>query len=1480
VRFAPVTFLVRLSGAAERQIIGRMAGAAPTVQSGLEFRLLGPLEVWRGAQQLRLGGERQRGLLALLLLHVNELVTSDQLVDQLFGTDAGDDGVRSLRVAISRLRRLLANGEDSGVLVTRPGGYLARVDPDQLDVARFERLLQEGQRTAAAGDPLATAVTLREALGLWRGPALGDLSLLEFVQPEIRRLEELRLAALLERIDADLALGRDAELIAELEALVAANPLQERARGQLMLALYRAGRQADALAAYRQTSELLRDELGLEPSRALQQLERAMLQQDESLELAGRSRLAASDRLAVCPFKGLASFERSDAEYFCGRERVVSDLVTRLAAGTLVGIVGPSGVGKSSALRAGVLPALAAGVLPGSEGWRQVLVRPGEHPRAALDRAFDADGMAHALQGLARAERIVVAVDQLEELFTVCTDDRERETFIEELMTAAADHNRRALVLVSLRADFYGRCASFTQFAQELSRNHVLVGPMDCEELTRAIELPAARAGLRVERALVDALVADVVGEPGGLPLMSTALLELWRARDGNLLGYASYRASGGVDGAVARLAEQAYMRLSETDRRVARGLMLRLAAGERDSLVRRRLPLADLDIDGAQRVLAVLTDARLLTVSDGEVEVSHEALFREWPRFRGWIEEDHAGRRVHAHLTASAREWQSRGRDRADLYRGARLAAALDWTAQHPRELNAVENDFIQTAHAESQSDQRRQRVQNRRLRGLLTGVGVLLVLAVSAGIVALVKQLSAATDARVALARQLGAEAVSEPRVDLAMLLARESVNLHRDPQTEGTLLATLLRSPAAIGTFALPIDARPQGVALSPDGRTVAIPDNNERLRFYDAQTHTERRAPLSDLLDTDPPVYSSDGSLLLYTAKGRTGYPFVAVRDAHTLRLLSRLQFDRRAQARPAIDASDDPSSTYLIGPDDRSAYYGYWFTDAAGNPGAAYVDRWSLRSGRLLSATAIGAGPLLALRLRAHGTQLVVVDSTSSQVFDTRSMRRLSSVTIAPAPGENATEAAISPDGRAAAIGSSTGSVSFVDLATGSTRPGVGGHSAYVARVAYSPDGRVVVTTGDDNQVIIWDPQNATPIEVLSGHAGAVHGAAFSADGQTLYTSSLDGVVLEWDLGGDRRFGRPFTAGPGLPNGAPGTPGTPPLAISPGGAMFAVRTGQLTVGLFSTQTLRELSSFVIPRRGGVIDAVAWSPQGPELAVAGQSGVVQLWSVSGPPRLLRSLTGLRSQGGQPEAAQDIAFAPGGALLAASDVSATPSNRPSDGHIAIWHTASGTLAATPTDLGQPGDSIAFSPNGRELAVGLDGGPALILDATSGRVRRTLHPVGSADQQPIISVAFAPDGTLATGSWAGIVQLWNTSSGQAIDHPLLVAAGPVASIAFDPAGERFATTGDDGSAKLWFTNTLQQEGSTFQGQTGAWGHTAFSPNGSNLIVIYDDGKGFAWPVTPSAWKQHACAIAGRNLTREEWARFVTGHDYEPVCP
>ena len=344
------------------------------------------------------------------------------------------------------------------------------------------------------------------------------------------------------------------------------------------------------------------------------------------------------------PVQGLAFFDRADAEFFCGRERLVSDLVARLVESPLVGILGPSGIGKSSLLRAGVLSALSDGALPGSgHGGRCYCGRASTLRRA---RAHTRRRSARRVLGrLPRGERIVIAVDQLEELFTLCETEDERAAFLEWLAAAACDPEQRALVVVSLRADFYGRLASYPRFAELLSRSHVLVGPMDREELPRAIEQPAARAGLKVERALVDALVSDVAGEPGGLPLLSTALLELWRTRDGHALRYTSYRTSGGVRGAVARLAEAAYTELDESERRIARRVMLRLAGGEPEALVRHRVPLSELEqIDGGEHVIGKLTDARLLTVSDDEVELSHEALLREWPRYQAWLEEDRVG--------------------------------------------------------------------------------------------------------------------------------------------------------------------------------------------------------------------------------------------------------------------------------------------------------------------------------------------------------------------------------------------------------------------------------------------------------------------------------------------------------------------------------------------------------------------------------------------------------------------------------------------------------------------------------------------------------------------------------------------------------------------------------------------------------------------------------------------------------------------
>lgn len=253
----------------------------------MEFRILGPLEVYEDERRVELGGARQRALLAILLTRANHVVSKDRLIDELFGEEPRESAASLLQVYVSRLRKALEPGrkrrQQTGIVVTKAPGYLVRVEPDELDLERFERLAEEG-RTALAAAPEVARERFAEALALWRGPALADFELEPFAQGESRRLEELRLAVVEDRIDADLALGRHATLVGELESLVDLHPLRERLRGQLMLALYRSERQAEALDVYQATRRTLVDELGIEPSGRLQDLERAILRQDPELD--------------------------------------------------------------------------------------------------------------------------------------------------------------------------------------------------------------------------------------------------------------------------------------------------------------------------------------------------------------------------------------------------------------------------------------------------------------------------------------------------------------------------------------------------------------------------------------------------------------------------------------------------------------------------------------------------------------------------------------------------------------------------------------------------------------------------------------------------------------------------------------------------------------------------------------------------------------------------------------------------------------------------------------------------------------------------------------------------------------------------------------------------------------------------------------------------------------------------------------------
>ncbi len=1161
-----------------------------------------------------------------------------------------------------------------------------------------------------------------------------------------------------------------------------------------------------------------------------------------------------------CPYKGLASFGPDDARLFFGRERLVGELAARTVGSGLLAVVGASGSGKSSLIAAGLLPSLREGLLPGSKRWHPVAMRPGPHPLETL--------AALGLESVDPTERLVLVVDQFEELFTLCTDEDERGRFADRIV-AIADDPDRAVVVVGLRGDYYDRCAAYPALAALLAANQVLVGPMALDELRRAVELPARRAGARVESALVERIVSELGHEAGGLPLLSTALVELWFAQTDSWLRLETHESLGGVRGAVARLAESSYGELSTDQQEAARRLFLRLVqTGEDGTLARRRVPLTELDLGRDPElaaVVATLTADRLLTAHGGAVEVAHEAVLREWPRLQSWLSEDAQGREVREHLTESARRWKEQDRDAADLYRGARLSATRDWASAHQRELNALEREFLAESSAESEHELTKQRRTNRRLKGLLAGVGLLLALAIGAGGIALVSRSDARHEATVALGRQLGAEAVSEPRIDRAMLLARESLRLDRSPQTEGTLLATLLRSPALIGTFSLPPSDRPQELRVSPDGHEIAVVANTNRMYLFDARTHKQLRTlPLANF-DYDYVPGTHD-----LFAGGTGSLPYLLV-DTGTGRAVRRFELSQLWE-----NTLSTPVEPLIITPDGRRAFLLWAVEHPDGTVGASYAEAWSIQHGGPSRLVPLHATGILAATATPDG-RLIVVDDNVITTWDTATMKRISTVAGPHLSGPDA-RGALSPNGHTFAYGLADGTVHFFDVATGKTTTGQGGHSAEVESLAFSPDSRLLVSTGDDRTVIVWDANTGEPVERLVGHGGRVISAAFSKNGKTLYSVSLDGTVLEWDLAGSRRFGDPVRVGQTLNgnNASPDdpVPRTPILAISADGRTFAVHSAPASIALYSTDSLQPLRTIALPP-GSPVWAAAWA--GPELVLGTDSGAVEEWSTSGAPRLTRRLAGLPT--GRHRPVRGLATADSGHLVAAIDGYIGPRPKAGGphldyGYLVIWR--DGRIVGKPLRLRTFADSVAFSADGSKLALTTDDGRVLVIDPDTGRAERTIPVVAPANSV----VSFSPDGTLAVGAWSGIVQLRDAATGAQLGHNVEVAQWPVDAIAFDPTGKTFATSlGPGGSAaRIWSTSTLQQFGSDLGG-TGSDQNMAFTPDGRYLLVAADDGRVTRWPVSLAAWEQHACAVAGRNFTREEWSRYVGSRPYATVC-
>jgi DNA-binding SARP family transcriptional activator len=759
---------------------------------------------------------RDRVILGALAVSGDEALSSEQLADALWGNHSPKSAAKVIQGAIVRLRRIL--GANS--IETTSDGYRLVLDAVTIDIHAFEGSVARARELVAVHEPERAARAYLQALSMWRGAPLPELQDWDPGRAEAARLIEIRRSVEEELVEVRMESGRTVEAVADARNLVTREPFREHRWALLALALYRSGRQREALDVLRRARSTLLDELGLDPGKELVALETQILQQDPTLLDVPNPPATVSP---VCPYPGLRPFDADQSELFVGREDDVRTCIQRLGEFPLLVVVGASGSGKSSLVRAGVVPLLT------QAGRSVVTLSPGTSPAASLTSA------------LASGETPeVVVVDQLEELFA-SAHASDIDPFLSRLTSLT---ERGTLVAVTLRADYLGDVSVHPAFARLAERGLFLLTPMTEADLRRAIVEPARRSGLLLEPGLVDLLVRDVFGEAGGLPLMSHALAETWAQRDGNVLTVDGYTRSGGIRGAVAQSAERLYDSLSGEDRAGLRGVLRRLVTPTAGEPVATRVPTRVFAATAdAPRLLDLLVRARLVTTSVDSATIAHESLVRAWPRLRTWLDEDVEGQRVLQHLQVAADGWDAAGRPDDELYRGARLTTAVEWRERTVPVLSDSEVDFLTASSIHEQNEERRRAVElehqkkrNRQLRWSLVGVAGLLILAVVAGSLAAVRGRQAqdsAAAARVAVtqadAARLAAASRSVDQVDLALLMARQSAALSDDLVRQADVLAAIVRADVVRSvTAAAQPDFNWVGDSSSPDGRRVLATD----------------------------------------------------------------------------------------------------------------------------------------------------------------------------------------------------------------------------------------------------------------------------------------------------------------------------------------------------------------------------------------------------------------------------------------------------------------------------------------------------------------------------------------------------------------------------------------------------------------------------------------------------------------------------
>jgi WD40 repeat protein/DNA-binding SARP family transcriptional activator/energy-coupling factor transporter ATP-binding protein EcfA2 len=1384
-----------------------------------------------------LPGRQPRLAFALLLLERHRAVTRDELAENLWVERRPDTWETAIRGVIGRVRGFVVasglGGRDA--LRTQLGSYrIELADPVEVDVEVATAALRRAERALGSGDPRRAAEEANRARGVLVRPLLPGIEG-PWVEDRRRDLHLCVLRSLELLAEARIALGEHGYAVRAAEDAIALDALRESAHRSLVRALAGSGNGAAAVRAYERCRRLLAEELGVDPSPATQRLQQELLRgvppvpERAAEEGAGTATLVRPEPASeptVPPYLGLRTFEEEHAAWFFGRSADIARALDTLAPQRFLAVLGPSGSGKSSLVRAGLVPALRHGALPGSDTWAVRVFRPGVRPTEALAREVEAlDATPH--EG-SSAGRVLLVVDQLEEVFTLCGDEAERATFLEHLATAAGTAGGRTVVVVTLRADFYPRLAEHPSFGDLAAAHQVLVADMDEVGLAEAIEEPAKVAGLVLEPGLTSTILRDVARRPGALPLLGHALFELWRRRVGSALTLASYHASGGVEGAVAQRGEAVYLGLPAEQRTAARRVLLRLTQpGEGTPDARRRVPRSELtpgagDERIVEEVIEAFAGARLVTVGtagptgDAHVELSHEALLRSWPRLRGWIDEDRADLLVHRRVTTAAEEWQRLGNDAGALYRGAHLAEALAWAERDPDAANPLEREFLAASRAAEGHDRRR---RLRRLRWTAATLAVGLVGFAALSLVATTQAGRLADEVRVSTARELAAAAVA---------------NLETDP--ERSILLALGSLDAVGGATAVPPEAEEALHRAVRSSRVVRqVPQGGSALatgpgdRFVTGGR--DGTATVWDL-GTGDRLLTLEGhpAAVVATEVSPDGERIATAGAEGTVRLWDATTGEQQQ----VLEGHRGEVSGLAFHPDG---------TELASSGSDSTVRLWDIATGQQTRELEGHGVWVLSVTYSPDGQHLI--STAHSDGGPTTLVRDLGS---SEPPTELAhgdwgvDQARYTPDGARLVTAAHESTARVWDAATGTPLVTFSGHTGHVLAVDISPDGRRVVTGGSDARARVWDIDNGREVMVLAGHTAAVDAVRFARDGRYVLTGSSDGSTRVWDV--SVAGARDFLTVPAAALIAT------TAVFSPDGATFATAAEPSGVTLFDAGTGAELRTFSGP--DVKLAYLAFSDDGRRLAATSDiTDHVPVWDVA-TGRLEQTLV-------HEDGVHAVSFAPDDHLVTASW----------DGTVSVWDVTTGERRG---ELEHPVPVLVaeVSPDGRDLVTGDVSGTVRIWDAATLEARGEI----TAHDGALTAAAFGPDQLLLTSSDDGTVRGWDRATGE----QLLELGGeeaPFEDVAVSPDQMLVAAAASDGTVRLWDLETGRRR-LTLHGHTLKATSVDFSPDGRLIATASPDGTAALHLLHRDELTEVARERLTRTLTDAECAQYLRSS----TCP